>query len=493
MISVSPTYRNAINADERRIKPKVLVYFDGDGQPPVEFNEDTVVNISLLEEAQAESDNPLGLVSANEVTISFDNSSRDFTPTNSASPYYGKLRPNILVKPYLGLETSPGVFEYVPLGVFRTGDWSAPSESVEAIVSGNDKLYEVGNKDVPTLLVQTNITVAGMFKLLFQALGLAPDQYEIDASLAQQIAIGWFPKGKVRDALQALSIAGNCSVSANRYGVIRVKNNFKSGSAAAVLTDTDQIVIAENPQRYLDTYNTVTIYHKLPYLKISSSLIKIDSITIPNGGFIFQDLEFSSGPVAIIDQVSLVGAKNAVVDSIEYGAWTITLSVSNPGPAETVTLEMLGQTVETLNSAYTIADDALAAEWGKKELKIDNQLIQDKEAAKLYAQSFLWLLKDPYMNFSLDIRGDPSIEVTDIIQIQDPIDKIGNVDVAPIRFSLDYDGGLSARMEARKPIVPFEWVFMSPGLYAYVPWDVSKGLVEEWTFVSPGLAILTQK
>ncbi|RJQ25521.1 MAG: hypothetical protein C4589_10995 [Peptococcaceae bacterium] len=471
MIMVSNDYKTAINADVRNIKPRVLAYFDGDGQPPIELDENTIVDIHLLEEAHAESDNPLGLVSANETTISFDNSSRDFTPTNLTSPYYDKLRPNLLIKPYLGLETSPGTFEYVPLGVFRTGDWSAPSESVEATVTGYDKLYELGNKDIPMLPVQTNTTVAGMFELLFQVLGLAPDQYEIDISLNQPIQVGWFPKGKVRDAFQVLAIAGNCNVSANRYGVVRVKNNFKSGNAVVTLTDNDQIIIAENPQKYLDTYNKVSMIYKTPYLKKSDSLLKIDSIAIPNGGFIFQNLAFS-GPVAIIDQISLVGAKNAVVESIEYGTWSITVSVSNSGPAETVSLEVFGRMIETLNSTSLIQDEYLLARWGERELKIDNEMIQDKEVATLYAQSLLSLLKDPYMNLSLDVRGDPALEVNDIVEIQDQTDKIGIVDALPIRITLNYDGGLGGRIEARKPIAPHDWVFMSPGLYAYVPRDI---------------------
>jgi len=393
MIPVSDAYKIAINADVRRIKPMVLVYFDGDGQSPVEFGEDKIVDIHLLEETQAESDNPLGLVSANEVTISFDNSSRDFTPTNSASPYYGKLRPNVLVKPYLGLETSPEVFEYVPLGMFRTGDWSAPSESVETTVAGYDKLYEIGNKDMPMLPVQTDTTVAKMFKLLFQAVGLAPDQYDIDSNLNQIIQIGWLPKGKVRDALQTLAIAGNCNISVNRYGIIRVKNNFKSGNAVTILTDNDQIIAAENLQKYLDTYNKVSILYKSPYLKKTDSLLKIDSITIPNGGIVLEKTEFSYGPVALVEQVKLIGAKNSILSSIEFGAWEITVYIDNPGVAETVTLEVTGKVVDIISSSCTIQDNDLINAWGSRELKIDNQLIQNKDVAKSYAESLLWLSK----------------------------------------------------------------------------------------------------
>jgi hypothetical protein len=486
MIPVSDAYRTAIDADMRNIKPRVLVYFDGDSQPPVEFDEDTVVDIHLLEEARAESDNPLGLVSSNEITISFRNDDRAFTPTNPASPYYGKLRPNVLVKPYLGVETSPGVFEWVPLGVFRTGDWSAPSDSVEATITCYDKLYEIGNKDVPMLPAVAETTIYGLFGLLFQALGLSSSDYLIDPSLNQPVRIGWLPKGKVKDALQTLAVAGNCSVMVDRYGIIRVRSNFVSGSPVAVLTDNDQIISAENPQKYLDTYNVVKVNYKSPYLKPLDSLLKIDSLTVPNGGITLQNIEFSSSPVVVVDQVKIIGAKNSAITSMQYGAWAITIEIANPGPDETVSLEVTGRAAGMINSAYTAKDDASVALWGEKKLEIDNVLIQDLNATKTYADMLLNLLKDPYANFSLNIRGDPALEVGDTIKVQDAADKIGDVTLVPIRITLDYDGALEAKVKARKPILPYQWTFISPGLAVYGQYGL-KEWIEEYVFVSPGL------
>lgn len=492
MIPVSDAYKSAINADVRNIKPRVLVYFDGDSQPPAEFNEDTVVDIHLLEETRAESDNPLGLVSANEITISFKNDDRAFTPTNQASPYYGKLRPNTLVRAYLNLETSADVLEYIPLGVFRTGDWSAPSGSVEATVTCYDKLYEIGQKDVPMLPVIADTTIYAIFEMLFQALGLTPSDYEIDISLNQKIALGWLPKGKVRDVIQILAVAGNCTVTADRYARIRVRSNFVSGDPVAILTDNDQIITAENPQRYLDTYSAVKVNYKLPYLKESASLLKVESLAIPHGGITLQEIEFMTGPVASVDQVRLVGAKNATVGTVQFGAWSITVQITNTGPDETVTLEVTGRAVDMITSIYTAEDSTAITAFGRKELRIDNEMIQSLDVARLYANSLLQYVRDPAVKFHLDIRGDPAIEVGDIVQIQNPTDKIGTVNVVPIRFNLDYDGALSAMMEARKPIIPVDWVFGCPGLIEFVSREIPKA-AEDWVFASPGLAIFIRR
>lgn len=452
MIVTSSEYKTAINADSRYIIPKVLVYFDNDTSNPVSFEGDDITSIQFLEEAKSESGNPLGIVSANEITIGFDNSARSFTPTNTAGAYYGRIRPNILVKAFLGLQISAAVFEYIPLGVFRTGDWETPSSSVEATVTCYDNLYALGNKAIPMLPVKGNTTIYAMFEALFLALNLSSDQYAIDASLNQPISIGYLPKGKVRDALQLLSVAGNCNVTANRYGVICARSNFKTGSPVVILTDHNQIISAENPQKYLDAYNSVKISYKLPYLKDSASLLKVQNLVIPTGGLTLEEIEFTTSPVAIVSQVILSDHINAVVSSMKYGANTITVALANPGTSETVTLEVTGQAIDMINSNYTNEDSALVAAWGKRELEIDNDLIQSLDIAQSYAGPLLQFIKDPLANFSLSIRGDPAIEVNDIIEIQNPTDKIGTVNIVPIRITLNYAGTLDATMDARAPL-----------------------------------------
>lgn len=486
MIPVSEAYRLAIKSDERRIKPKVLIYFNGDDLPPDEFDETSVVEIHLLEESSAEADNPLGLVSSNELTVSFRNDDRAFTPSNTESPYYGKLRPNVLLKAFLGVEIYPGMYEWIPLGVFRTADWSAPASTVKATVVCYDKLYELGSKEVPMLPVQYETTVGDLFRLLFEALGLTPTDYSIDPRLKQPVRIGWIPKGKVRDALQVLATAGNCTVNTDRYGRIVVRSNFTTGEAQTILSEDDQLFAVENPQRFLKTFNTVRVNYQLPYLKPETTLLQHDALIVPNGQLTLNEAAFSEGPVAKVNQVRLIGAKNTVVESIRYGAWTITISLYNPGPEETIRLEVLGHSVGLLSSSYTAQDFSAVTEWGVKELTIDNVLIQDPNTAKSYAGALLQLVKDPRGTFNLTLRGDPAVELGDVIQLKDVADKVGVVNVTPLRYTLDYDGALSAKMEARKPIQPYQWVFVSPGLTAFVPYLKVRQLTQ-WVFISPGL------
>jgi len=450
MIPVSDAYKTAVNADQRYIVPKVLVYFDGDAAVPVEFDGDSIVSIAFLEESKADTDNPLGAVSSNEITISLDNSTRAFTSTNTSSPYYGKLRPKIKIKPYLRVRTEidPAAWEEIPLGVFRTGDWAVPSTSLEATVTCYDRLYELAEKDIPMIPVKKDTTVKAMFEALFAALGLAPTDYDVDASLTQAIGKGWFDNNQVRDGLNALAVAGNCSVSMNRLDVVRVRPNVSTGAAVATMTDHNQIASGENPQKYLDTYSAVTIKYKIPYLKDSAVMLKIEEVAIPPGETVFEPLTFSSGPVMAIDYVLLQGANECEIKDIKNGAWTMGITIENTSEEDkTATLEVWGRVIDLVGAEYTATDPEASFD---KTLNIENNLIQNEAAAASYAESLLDYVKDPNANFAFEVRGNPAIELIDVINIQNPSDKIDNVNVRPVRITLDFDGALSGTIEARK-------------------------------------------
>lgn len=468
MIVVSNNFKTAIDGDERLFKCKVQVFFDGDTQPPVEFTEKNITRIQTLEEVKAEGSNPLGLVSTGELTVSFDNSTRVFTPTNSESPYYGKLRPNTLVKAQLGVEVAPDTFEYVPLGEFRTGDWTAPSDNVEATVTCQDRLSEIREKNVPMMPVRENATIYEIFEALFQALGMAPDEYSIDTSLQQKIKLGWLPKGKVQTALQTLATAGNCSVTADRYGRIRVRSNYAAGEPVRTLGEDNQLVRINNPLRYQDIYSAVRVNYSIPVVQEPSSVLKVDNLTIPHGGTTLRDMEFSD-PVYSVDQVRLLGAQNSRVTGLEFGTTGINIEIVNPGPDERVIIEAIGRIIKTTILSYTVRDKQAVAQVGDKELTIDNYLIQDQVTARRYAASLLNLLKNPLSKYTATIRGNPALEAGDVVELVSEATKLGTASVMLSRISMTYDGGLEADIDCTAQMVPVDWVFVSPGLSALAP------------------------
>lgn len=488
MIPVSEDYRAAIDGSGPALKCEVEIYFDGDDQPPVVFTQDDISRLSLLEEVSAESSNPLGLVSSGELTVRLNNKDWSFTPTNSDGPYYGKLRPNTLIKARLGVEIAPETVEYVPLGVFRTGDWSAPSDDVEATVTCQNRLSDIGEKNIPMMPVQRNTAIYGMFESLFQALGMAPDEYSIDTSLQQKIKLGWLPKGKVQTTLQTLAVAGNCSVTADRYGRIRVRSNFAAGDPVATLAEDNQLVRVDNPLQYQDIYSAVNVNYCTPIIQPSSSVLKVDSVVIPHGGLTLRDLEFSD-PVYSVDQVRLLGARTSKVDRIEYGSGSINIGIANPETrSETVAVEVIGRVIKDTKASHIVEDPEAVATVGRKELTVDNYLIQGRDTAKEYAVALLFLLKDPLATYEGKIVGDPALEAGDIVELSSETARLGTVPVVLNRISMDFDGGIEADINCRKQLTPIDWTFVSPGLAAQMPRQLAQPVVD-WTFISPGLAI----
>ncbi|MBC7340945.1 MAG: hypothetical protein H5U02_00565 [Clostridia bacterium] len=469
MIPVSAAYKTAANADVRRFVPRVLVYFDGDAAPPVEFGEDQITFLDLVEEGNTESDNPLGAVSANELTVGFDNSARSFTPTNELSPYFGKLKKNTLVQAYLGLETEVGV-EWVPLGNFRTKDWSAPAANVEATVTCCDRLYELGNKDIPLIPVEKDTTVSALFEALFQALGLQQSEYIIDPKIYQPVSIGWVPKGKVKEAMQRLAIAGLCNVMVDRLNRVRVVSVFAKGDPVAILTDTDQIIEMDSPQEGRLIYGGVKVNYKYPYLADSAEVANITGLTINVGQTTLRNLEFSVGPVGIVESIELRGAVTSRVSGFEIGAWSINLIIENAGPtAEIIDVVIRGRPIECTSSVFEVQDEAVQTQGEDFNLLVvDNELIQASESAQSFAHALLWHVRDPVALLKGRIRGDPALEVFDLIRLKDPADRIEDVTMMITRQHLIYDGSLEAEIEVRKPVVPKQWVFISPGLPALV-------------------------
>jgi hypothetical protein len=477
MIPVSDAYKAAIVAPYRVIVPKVDVYFNGDNEPAVAFDRTGLTQVHLLDEVSADTSNPLGLVSANELTVGFNNSGRLFTPQNAASPYYGKLTPNTLVKAYLSVQLADSSFVDIPLGVFRTTDWSSPSSNLEATVTCEDLLYYIGQENVPMLHAVQGTTIGGLFELLFQALGLTSDQYNIDPSLTQPVAIGWIPDDSysttanttstsdtsntatgatittpVRDALQALAIAGCAWVTCDRYGVIQVKSIFTPGAPVTVWAQNNMINQADNPQKFLDIYSQVVVNYNIPYIQDSGTVLELQGQVIPPGQTALANLCFTAGPVINLDSVYLSGAVNSRITAISWGAWTMTLTIENSGAAETVTVEAIGKAVGLITSTATATDATAVASIGVKTLTVSCPLIQDQATAQEYAQTLLNFCKDPTVKFTITVRGDPAVEVRDIVQLQDDIDKIGTVNVVPTRIQLDYDGGLIGQVDARKPV-----------------------------------------
>ncbi len=482
MIETSATYKIKINEAERAFRGYVNIYFDGKDNEPTTFtSDDYLISFGSLEEFFADTNNPLGLISANELQLYLSNEQGIFNPINPSSPYYGKMLPNLQVEPFLGLQIQSAeeyyedVYEYIPLGIFYTGDWNSPGGTLQTSLRCVDKMSKYFTDDMPQLPVQEDTTIGDMFELLFDFAGVPEEDVEIDPSLYTSIHYGWFQGNTLREALQNLANNSCCSVFVNRAGKFIVHNNYNVKSSSAIYNDYNQLIDSSAPQRYSKVYSKVNIKYGRPYIGTSESIFLLTEIEIDQDGLQFNRAAFSKGPIVVIDQITITGGSGISLTSFSYGAWDCSFTITNGGGLQTITISIYGRAIERTSDSITLTNDELFALIGHKAITMDPYLIQDKNSAINYGNLMLQLVADPYSNISASIRGDPSLEVGDTITIHNPSHQMSYVDMIITKMTIDFEGGVTSTISgiSKESRVVLDWAFVSPGLAILVPREVS--------------------
>ena len=424
----------------------------------VVFDYRDVAYMKMNEEGKAESGHPLGLICSNVFNFNLKNDNRYFTYDYSSSPFAKLFQKSFRFRPYVGLDMGSDEYNFIPLGKYWNHGDSYRSEELTAKFTGYDRMYQFLKEAPPMLSVVDGTTIYEMWELLFQGVGLSKDyDYFIEHTLNQQITYGYFKGETIEEVFQDLSVAGNCWVSVNRFGVFVVKSNFKKETPSITIHDSDQIFEAKNLQDEITKYDAVKIRYNLERpLGGEKEVVYINNFHIPQHGGSGLKISFDS-PVGQVVSVDLLGAVTSSITNIEYGAMGINLIFDCPTDGgENIDIRIMGQELQFFNTSHTEGSD------NKNILKISNYLIQDKDIAVKYAKSLLQYSKDPFSKYEIRVRGDPTFEVGDIIGVDDPTDKIENLDLQIIQQVLEYDGGLKVTLKGRKTLSEHEWVFLMP-------------------------------
>ena len=542
-------YKEAVKSPSRKWRVTVEVDFP---EGTYKFEEDEIVNFSLLREASGRGDNPLGFITSNEFVLALDNHDRRFSPFNTAKEY--TIRPGLEVRPYLILEL-PGPDATIPLGTYWTSDWDTNSTSIEAITTCHDRLMDIISLDTPQIPPMIDTSVSEMFGRLFRALGLGIDEYIVSSSLTQPVKVGWFERDTVGNSLQKLAEAGNCFVSVDRQNRIIVQPNIRTSDPVAEYTDEDMIFSVNNPQQVLDIFTAIKMQYRVPYQKERSvNLVRADNILIPPGETTLDRVDFHSADIPVLEvtrvyiygrdiaqetwdlylggadggtftlgdgttntdpmahninntgiqgeledifgagEVVVTGAAgdfeivfslnvgesglrasftslaNAVnpyilrrrgyvgpvlseVRSLSWGATDIILNIEN----ETELTEEIDIQVEGIGTGHhighsVISDAEAVNNYGHKELALENHLIQAQQVAANYSEILLGYVSDPLAWFEISFRGDPILDVGDIITIESAADKVEPTDIMVKRITLEYDGGLTSTIRGRRAL-----------------------------------------
>lgn len=434
------------------------------------LDDDDLEDMQVLEEVTSQSGVPLGNVMSNELNVSVRNDHRWLTPSNEDSPFKYDLKPGVRLYPYIGLEILPNQFEFVPMGKFISYDWTMPEQSVFASITGYDRLYELAQQPMPKIPVVTNTTIKGLLETIFLAYGLSPSDFIIDNTLTQPIQMGWLPQGNFFDAMGTISEAGNCAITTDRYNRIIAKNNFQEPEPIAEITSDKDVFELTNPHSYLSIYSGVKVGYKVPVESEIKQVLSITGLEVQAGVTTLKNISFSQGPVIRLEYYRIKQSSNIKILSIINDAWTCDIEVQNlSGSPKKIDIEAYGLTIETLDTEFTLTDSEAVNMIGERLYEVNNPLIQSDNVAKLYARSLLQYLKQPNATFKGKIRGNPALELFDIVKADNIAANMKDIIICPTLLEYRYDGGLEATIEGRKPIMPTITVFVTPNLITVAP------------------------
>lgn len=435
-ITVRDSIEEDYNEQSRYIVMKLNIYFDGLNNEPLEVTKDTyLIDAELLEETSADSKNPFGSVSSNELSFSLYNENGLFSPTNRESTYYGKIKTGVPIVAYLGPEVDDANITPDKLGLFYVTDWNAEITGITAEVVANDLIYAIFNLPQVALPVTANSTMLQLYRDFFEAIGV---EASIDEELTETLPFSYCVDAN-KEFLNELAVGSQTYVFCNRNGIPRVEYARGPQEVKHTLTDNDQIVNISSKQSILVEYTGAEVIMNKPQESNVETLLSINNLVVPAEGYESTLTSFNKKPVYKITAAMLEGSADAFVSNIVATCLDVLYSIENTTGIEiTNKLEILGTYIDVVSSSHTYGSGSL--------LSVDNIYIQTNE----YAEKFLRFLK-AYVDsdvpvLELEIRGNPKYLPGEKLHI---VSEKYNVDFTGVlmRQHYKYDGGLSSTIK----------------------------------------------
>jgi hypothetical protein len=418
------------------------------------YEGEAVIRIGLLEERDVSQGSlPIGNISANELRIVLDNSSRKFDAGNTQSPLYGVIRPNRRIRAYLGIKRADETMEYAPLGTFWSGDWDAPEDETQVSTTGRDRLGLLSKEQPISSEVQVNKTLKYLAEMVLQAAGLKPEEYWVDPELDLFVVpYAYFEPQAPREALRKIVEACLGQAYCDRDGVIRVEGpSFMASKTTSVLTITqDDYFRKNNPSKASELANYVEV-ETAPLRPDVSQEVYRSNEPVSIGAGEIQNLTVYYNQTPCIDAVaSLAGAPSGcIIQNATYYASSAVITVYSPSNPGSFTLVIQAKPLKVLNKEIAVAkDDASITENGRIAFKLPgNPFLQTPAMAQTIADMALASFGNPRRDMEMEWAGNPALLLADRVTV---VDRNEQNDYFVTRQEIDWTGALRARLSGRR-------------------------------------------
>ena len=400
-----------------------------------------LMSIDFLEELTYQDEvEALGGVSANEVTVVLDNSSKDFF-FNSGSPVANQLRRNRKVAPWLGAEVIPGEIEWHSLGTFWTHKWDVPVNGLSATAVAFDTIGLLSLTDYSEHHVQVNKSIGELIEyVLNNARILLPFiEYIIDDALYDIIIpYAWFERSNHAAALRKISECFPMHIYCDRDGRICAKpQKLHFDFYYDEWSDSTNIISKNYSSLYTTLPNIVNVSVSNMQPMPNTELYRDDRAIYVEGS---SDVSLVFNMPYVSDLSVEVVCDSSISYTYKEYSWGILIKFVGTGTVESVRcfgtgLDAVGTSTVTRQDNESIRLD------GAVTRTVASDFIQTTELATLIVDRIFSLSEFDKFDATVNYRGDISLSINDSIILHDGIAPDNRYNIK--RHKLSWNGGLT--------------------------------------------------
>lgn len=401
-----------------------------------------LISIDLLEELTYDDEiEALGGISANSITVTLDNSGRDFYFNNPNSLVASSLKRNRKIVPWLGVEVVTGEIEWYTLGTFWSYSWDVPVESLIAKVIGFDTigLLDTTRFTEHTMQVDKSLGYLIEYVLLDARKQLSFIEYDIDPSLYNiVIPYAWFKDASHTAALRRISQCYPMHIYCNREGVIcaapqKLRHDFYYDT----WSDSTNVISKDYSSLYTTLPNIIKVEVKQPVTKDNEQLVD-DKLLFNVADVPLRTLNFNkpyvSGLTLTIDCDSTV--------SYTYNVYSWGIDIHFTGSGNVRSIKCAGTVLDVSNTSVISNQDVDSIRLnGAVTRNISSDFIQSSAHATELINRLLTLSKLDKYDVEVKYRGDISLTINDPVLLLDGIAPDNRYNIK--RHELSWNGSLT--------------------------------------------------
>lgn len=404
----------------------------------IEYYGEDLMNISLIEELSYEDETEtLGGVSANEITVTFNNDQGQFYFNNSASLAARQLKKNRRVRAWLGAYISEDILEWHPLGTYWTYRWDVPTDALHATCVGFDTIGFLATTEFIDHTVFINQSIGWLVEyVLNDARKFLEDiAFDIDQELYSIIIpYAWFEKGNHATALNKIARGYFMDIYCDRMGRIAAKLRKNAVTYFDTWSDSTNVTSKAYPTLYTTQPNIISVGVNAVSVINKQILNSTQPVPVQNGSVI--DNTFSE---PYVSEASINVDSSATYTSEIY-SWGLRLRFTSAGTLNSISVT--GNCLEMDTTASVVKEnvDSIITD-GVEARSITSEFIQTPTFAESVAERVMQSLASDLYEADVNYRGDIALTIADPIRLLDGIAPTDRYTIK--RHTLYWDGGLT--------------------------------------------------